>query len=71
MQGDIESVAALSAKDLTALIEQVSGSAAFKKEYDRCENMRYLCKLSSNSFSRHACHYAYFSISCIVSVQRT
>ena len=36
MQGDIESVAALSAKDLTALIEQVSGSAAFKKEYDRC-----------------------------------
>lgn len=40
MQGDIESVAALSAKDLTALIEQVSGSAAFKKEYDRCNNMQ-------------------------------
>ncbi len=37
LQGDIESVAALSAKDLTALIEQVSGSAAFKKEYDKCE----------------------------------
>jgi len=36
-QGDIESVAALSPKDLTGLIEQVSGSAAFKKEYDRCE----------------------------------
>ena len=30
-------MAALSAKDLTALIEQVSGSAAFKKEYDKCE----------------------------------
>lgn len=30
-------MAALSAKDLTALIEQVSGSAAFKKEYDACE----------------------------------
>ncbi|EIE20863.1 RecF/RecN/SMC protein [Coccomyxa subellipsoidea C-169] len=36
-QGDIESVAALSPKDMTNLVEQISGSAAFKKEYDELE----------------------------------
>jgi structural maintenance of chromosome 1 len=37
VQGDIESVAGLSPKDLCNLVEQISGSAAFKKEYEELE----------------------------------
>ncbi|BDA42403.1 Structural maintenance of chromosomes protein 1A [Coccomyxa sp. Obi] len=39
-QGDIESIAGLSPKQLTDLLEQVSGSAAFKKEYDDLEKKK-------------------------------
>lgn len=34
MQGDIESVAAMNPKELTALFEAVSGSEALRKDYD-------------------------------------
>ncbi|TKX27575.1 RecF/RecN/SMC N-terminal domain-containing protein 2 [Elsinoe australis] len=33
-QGDVEAIAAQSAKDLTRLIEQISGSLDYKKDYD-------------------------------------
>jgi len=36
-QGDIESVAQMSPKDLTAMFETISGSAALRKEYDEAE----------------------------------
>lgn len=39
-QGDIESIAGLSPKQLTDLLEQVSGSATFKKEYDDLEKKK-------------------------------
>ncbi|KAI9499732.1 RecF/RecN/SMC [Zychaea mexicana] len=34
-QGDVESVASQNAKDLTKLVEQISGSLEYKEEYDR------------------------------------
>ena len=36
-QGDIESIASMSAKDLTGLFEQISGSDAMKKDYEAAE----------------------------------
>lgn len=36
-QGDIESVAGMSPKALTDMLEKVSGSAAFKKDYEALE----------------------------------
>lgn len=43
-QGDIESVASKSPKDLTALIEQVSGSADLKKDYEDALKLRKECE---------------------------
>ena len=37
VQGDIESVAAMSPKDLTAMFEVISGSDAYRKEYEELE----------------------------------
>ena len=35
-QGDVESIASKSPKELTAFIEKISGSEEFKEEYERC-----------------------------------
>ena len=43
-QGDIESVASKSPKDITALIEQVSGSADLKKDYEDALKLRKECE---------------------------
>jgi cation diffusion facilitator CzcD-associated flavoprotein CzcO len=43
-QGDIESVASKSPKDLTALIEQVSGSEELKKDYEGALKDRHVCE---------------------------
>ena len=40
-QGDIESVASKSPKDLTALIEQISGSEDVKKDYEEAMKGRH------------------------------
>ena len=40
-QGDIESVASKSPKDLTALIEQISGSEELKKDYEEAMKGRH------------------------------
>lgn len=40
MQGDIESVAAMSPKDLTDLFELISGSEAFRKPYEELETKK-------------------------------
>lgn len=40
MQGDIESVAAMSPKDLTAMFEVISGSDAYRKDYDDLETKK-------------------------------
>ena len=40
MQGDIESVAAMGAKELTNLFEQISGSDAFRAEYEDLEKQK-------------------------------
>ncbi len=37
VQGDIESVAAMGAKELTHLFEQISGSDAFRLQYEELE----------------------------------
>lgn len=37
MQGDVESIASKNPKELTALLEQISGSEEMKKEYERLE----------------------------------
>ena len=37
MQGDIESVAGMSPKDLTSLFEVISGSDAYRKDYEELE----------------------------------
>ncbi|KAK9820343.1 hypothetical protein WJX72_009251 [[Myrmecia] bisecta] len=39
-QGDIESVAAMSARDLTNLFEQISGADALRKDYDELEQAK-------------------------------
>lgn len=36
-QGDVEAIASQSPKDLTRLVEQISGSLEFKQDYDRLE----------------------------------
>ncbi|KAK7855539.1 structural maintenance of chromosomes protein 1 [Quercus suber] len=36
-QGDVESIASKNPKELTALIEQISGSDELKREYEKCE----------------------------------
>ncbi|KAB1200942.1 Structural maintenance of chromosomes protein 1 [Morella rubra] len=36
-QGDVESIASKNPKELTALLEQISGSDELKREYDKCE----------------------------------
>lgn len=38
-QGDVEAIASKSPKDLTKLIEQISGSDEFKEEYDRLKDL--------------------------------
>ena len=38
--GDIESVASKSPKDLTALVEQISGSDELKKDYEDTEEVK-------------------------------
>ena len=38
-QGDVEAIASKSPKDLTKLIEQISGSDEFKEEYDRLKEI--------------------------------
>ncbi|ACO61111.1 condensin complex component [Micromonas commoda] len=43
-QGDIESVASKSPKELCALVEQVSGSADLKKDYDDALKLRKECE---------------------------
>ena len=40
MQGDIESVAAMGAKELTNLFEQISGSDGFRAEYEDLEKQK-------------------------------
>lgn len=37
-QGDVESIATKRAQDLTVLFEEISGSHAFRAEYDRFKN---------------------------------
>ena len=46
-QGDVEAIASQSPKDLTKLIEQISGSFEYKAEYDRLKNEQE--KASENS----------------------
>lgn len=36
-QGDVESIASKNPKELTALLEQISGSDELKREYEKCE----------------------------------
>jgi len=58
-QGDVESVAHRQGKDLTAFFEQISGSEAFKQEYDRLfsqknkteDNARYLFTKKRNAIN--------------------
>ena len=38
-QGDVEAIASKTPKDLTKLIEQISGSEEFKEEYDRLKDL--------------------------------
>lgn len=37
MQGDVESIASKNPKELSALLEQISGSEEFKRRYDELE----------------------------------
>jgi len=58
-QGDVEAVAARQGKDLTAFFEQISGSEAYKQEYEqlasekakREENARYLFTKKRNALN--------------------
>jgi structural maintenance of chromosome 1 len=49
-QGDVEAIASKSPKDLTRLIEQISGSDEFKEEYDRLKEL----EIKSNEASTYA-----------------
>ena len=40
LQGDVESIASKSPKDLTALFEQISGSDELKREYEQKEKAK-------------------------------
>lgn len=40
MQGDVESIASKNPKELTALLEQISGSDEFKREYEELEEKK-------------------------------
>ncbi|KAL5036733.1 Structural maintenance of chromosomes protein 1 [Batrachochytrium dendrobatidis] len=52
-QGDVEAVASQSPKDLTRLIEQISGSIELKDEYDRLKNeLEIATEASAQNFSR-------------------
>ncbi|KAF5741846.1 hypothetical protein HS088_TW10G00852 [Tripterygium wilfordii] len=39
-QGDVESIASKNPKELTSLLEQISGSEEFKREYEDCEEKK-------------------------------
>lgn len=40
MQGDVESIASKNPKELTALLEQISGSDEYKREYEELEEKK-------------------------------
>ncbi|KPV75520.1 uncharacterized protein RHOBADRAFT_53491 [Rhodotorula graminis WP1] len=51
-QGDVEAVASQSPKDLSRLIDQISGSLDLKDEYDRCAHA--LVKATEASMAQHS-----------------
>jgi structural maintenance of chromosome 1 len=51
-QGDVEAVASQSPKDLSRLVDQISGSLDLKEEYDRCATA--LAKATEQSVAQHA-----------------
>lgn len=51
-QGDVEAVAAQSSKDLSRLVDQISGSLDLKEEYDRCAAA--LNKATEQSVAQHS-----------------
>ncbi len=52
-QGDVEAIASQSADDLTKLIEQISGSVEYKKEYDQLKDeLEKARSASSYAFSK-------------------
>lgn len=51
-QGDVEAVASQSPKDLSRLVDQISGSLDLKEEYDRCAAA--LAKATEQSVAQHA-----------------
>jgi structural maintenance of chromosome 1 len=51
-QGDVESIASKNPKELTILIEQISGSDKFKKEYEKIEEEKLLLRKNQHLFIR-------------------
>ncbi|GAA5989539.1 hypothetical protein JCM10908_000522 [Rhodotorula pacifica] len=51
-QGDVEAVASQSPKDLSRLVDQISGSLDLKDEYDRCASA--LAKATEQSVAQHS-----------------
>ena len=52
-QGDVEAIASKSPKDLTKLIEQISGSEDLKVEYDRLKDVHdKALELSTSAFNK-------------------